>query len=137
MEIVPTDIMEQIRLSVERHLTAKARFVYLLGSAGSARFTAESDIDLAASFIKPAAFEEMAELRAAIESDLGKDADLTDLNAADPIYGRQVLETGRLIVNNDPEERLKWEVRQLGFYPDLKFSRKGIEAALLTRKKYA
>jgi len=63
-------------------------FAYLLGSAATPRFRADSDIDLAVSF------DDMpsSELRFALQNSLaekwGRDVDLIHLNQADPILRR-------------------------------------------------
>jgi proline dehydrogenase len=71
-----------------------------------------------------------------LEEKLGHDIDLISLNNIDVIYGIQVIDTGRLLVNTNPGLMLEWKVKQLSRYPDFKASRAIIENNILNRKKY-
>jgi len=58
------------------------------------------------------------------------------LNTIDIIYGIQVVDTGRLLLNKNPGLLLDWKAKQLSRYPDFKASRAIIEKNILNRKKY-
>ena len=111
-------------------------FAYLMGSADSDRFHSESDIDLAI-YPKPGIDDlNLAQLKSKLEEEFSRDVDLVSLLGVDLIFGRQVIETGRIIFIHNPEIHLRWLADQLSRYPDFKFSRAIIETNLLTRKKY-
>lgn len=127
---------EEIRLKLQPFLKGKTRFAYLLGSAGTPRFHAESDIDIAAHFDKKMSLADLIKVKGQLEDTLGRDVDLIDLNEIDPIFARQVIENGRILWNQDPGIHTLWRINSLSKYEDLKISRKIIEDQLLKRKKY-
>lgn len=117
-------------------LGSEAEFIYLLGSAETERFHAESDIDVAV-FWKPSVSDKQIHgYWGELEKRLSRDVDLVSINTADIIFSRQILETGRLVLNKDPGTLLNWKVKVLSEYPDFKASRKIIEDNILNRKKY-
>jgi predicted nucleotidyltransferase len=117
-------------------LADNCEFAYLLGTADTERFRDDSDIDFAI-YPKVAVTKEiLAKLKLALEDEFSRDVDLVSLIGVDLIFGRQVIETGRLLFSQNPEIHLRWVAEQLSQYPDFKFSRKVIEDNLLTRKKY-
>lgn len=113
-------------------------FIYLLGSAGTSRFHEKSDIDIAVYWSKIPEFQKIADLITQLETAFARDVDLVGLNQTDPIFARQVLETGRLIFVNPKQKGvlLNWQMEKLSEYPDFKYSRRGIEDNILKRKKY-
>jgi predicted nucleotidyltransferase len=117
-------------------LEPKTIFIYLMGSLGTDRFHAESDIDIAAFFNKEVDFDCRINLISKLEDRLHREVDLVSLNHIDPIFSRQVLETGRLLLCKDEGFLLNWKTHQMSLYIDLKQSRKVIEENLLNRKKY-
>ena len=72
----------------------------------------------------------------ALEEKFGHNVDLISLNNIDIIYGIQVVDTGRLLFNNNAGLMLEWKTMQLSRYPDFKVSRAIIEENILNRKKY-
>lgn len=119
-----------------KHLSKPAEFVYLMGSAETDRFHPESDIDVAV-FWKPDQTEtDLKNVYRNLQKELDHDLDLIVLNDVDIIFARQVLETGRLLMNHSPEILLNWKMQTLSSYPDFKVSRKIIEDNILKRKKY-
>lgn len=126
----------EIKNVLEKKLGKLVQFAYLLGSAGTPRFHAESDIDLAVFWKRVPPYEKLSKIRSDLNDSLNTEIDLVSLNAIDPIFGRQVLETGRLLIEKSPGIHLKWKSDQLSRYPDFKFSRKVIEDGILNRKKY-
>jgi predicted nucleotidyltransferase len=132
--VVPTEA--SLAVLIVQTFGEKANFVYLLGSAGTDRFHAESDIDLAVHFIAPVDSHQLQEFRKPFEDAFECAVELVSLNQIDPIFARQVLETGRLMLCNSPGLLLNWKVKQLSAYPDFKFTRQVIEKNILNRKRY-
>lgn len=126
----------QIRDTLERLYSDKLEFAYLLGSAGTDRFHAESDIDLAVYWKDTPDFSDVSRIGIELEDQFNREVDLISLNTADVIFTRQVLETGRLLLNHSPGKLLQWQSDQLSQYPDFKFSRSVVEKNILNRKKY-
>lgn len=114
----------------------QADFIYLMGSAGTLRFQAVSDIDLAVHWKRVPALDSLIRLKNELGDILDRDVDLVSLNNVDLIFGRQVLETGRLLACDSPAALLNWKTSQLSAYPDFKYSRSIIEKAILRRKRY-
>lgn len=114
-------------------LNPYSEFAFILGSYGTSRFGEESDIDLAAYLNKNIDEKLKSELIMRLEDLTGRDIDLIDLRTVDPIFARQVMETGRLLLNNNPVSLVKWQAVQIGKYIDFKKDRLEIENKLLTR----
>ena len=136
MGIKQAPTAEKIKSVLERELSERIRFAYLLGSAGTDRFHAESDIDIGVYWDKEPDMSKLTHIKLRLENLFGRDVDLVSLNSTDVIFARQVLETGRELIVNDPGELLSWKVDQMSRYPDFKYSRKVVEENILNRKKY-
>ncbi len=121
---------------LKKHLTLVAEFVFLMGSSETERFHSESDIDVAVFWKSDQSDANLKNVIRNLQSELDHDLDLIVLNSIDIIFARQVLETGRLLINHSPEILLKWKMQTLSSYPDFKTSRKIIEDNILKRKKY-
>ncbi len=124
--------------TVNSVLQGHCDFIYLLGSAGTPRFHEKSDIDVAVYWSKMPEFQEVSDLTAQLEEAFGRDVDLVGLNQVDPIFARQVIETGRLVFV-DPKQKgvlLNWQMQKMSEYPDFKYTRKVVEDNILKRKKY-
>jgi predicted nucleotidyltransferase len=134
MSTIPTEA--NLQLLINQVFSLNANFAYLLGSAGTERFHSESDIDIAVHFKKIPSFQEISSLTEPFQLAYSVPVQLIVLNHIDLIFGRQVLETGRLMLCVSPGELLKWKGEQLSAYPDFKFSRQVIEKNILNRKKY-
>jgi predicted nucleotidyltransferase len=116
-------------------------FAFLMGSAGTERFHKESDIDIAVYLRNPdnqtvVDYGVIFKMQARLGELFQRDCDLVVLNKIDPIFARQVLESGRELIVNDSAFLNIWKAQQLSLYPDFKESRKIIEDNLLNRKKY-
>jgi predicted nucleotidyltransferase len=129
--------LESIKAVVTDTIGELSEFCFLLGSAATPRFRQDSDIDIAV-FWKNGDIDFDLKLKIIneLKEKLGHDIDLISLNSIDIIYGIQVVDTGRLIVNNNPGLLLSWKSQQLSRYPDFKASRSIIETNILNRKKY-
>ena len=128
---------EKIQSVVDDTIDKLSDFCFLLGSAATPRFRQDSDIDIAV-FWKNGDIDFNLKLKILneIEDKLGHAIDLISLNNIDVIYGIQVVDTGRLLINNHPGLMLEWKAKQLSRYPDFKASRAIIEKNILNRKKY-
>ena len=130
---IPAEPISQI---LTETLIQEAEFVFLMGSAETERFHAESDIDVAV-FWKTSCDElKKKQCLQTLEEKFNRDVDLISLNKIDVIFARQVLETGRILFTNSDGMLLKWKMEQMSDYPDFKASRKIIEDNILKRKKY-
>lgn len=128
---------EKIQSIVDQTIGKLSDFCFLLGSASTPRFRQDSDIDIAVYWRNGEIdFDHKLKIMNELEEKLGHDIDLISLNNIDVIYGIQVIDTGRLLVNTNPGLMLEWKVKQLSRYPDFKASRAIIENNILNRKKY-
>lgn len=125
-----------VSTALKERLSPYGEFAFLMGSAETARFNAESDIDVAIFWKTSCVGEKRLQLIGELAQKLGRDLDVIALNDVDVIFARQVLETGRLLFNNSPGLLLNWKMEQMSAYPDFKFTRKIIEDNILKRKKY-
>jgi predicted nucleotidyltransferase len=126
------DQVAQIKKLIEPH----AEFAFLMGSFGTPRFNDQSDLDLAVYFSNKVDWNWRAKLSSQLMDIVGRDVDLVDLRDTDPIFARQVLETGRLLFCKDSGLLVSWKATQMSKYIDLKMGRAEIEKQLLTRKKF-
>lgn len=128
--------IQDIKSAVEEVLAGQYIFAVLLGSAGTERFNFESDIDLAIYFNENPEFKKMSKWNFELSERFDRDCDLVSINRIDPIYARQILETGRDLSVLDQGFYNVWKAEQMSLYPDFKESRKIIEDQFLNRKKY-
>ena len=117
-------------------LNQNAEFAFLMGSAETARFNPQSDIDIAVYWKSSCNEEQRNQLYRMLEEKFNREIDLISLEKIDVIFARQVLETGRLLFTKSDGFLLNWKMKQLSDYPDFKASRKIIEDNILKRKKY-
>ena len=98
--------------------------VYLFGSVARGEPRPGSDLDVAVLFEPPperGTFDSLRlDLRAELESDLGREIDLVVLNHAPPDLTHRVLRDSVLIIEPDPSSRVRFEVRARNEYWDLK-----------------
>jgi predicted nucleotidyltransferase len=128
---------EKIQSIVDQTISNLSDFCFLLGSAATPRFRQDSDIDIAVYWKDgEIGFDLKLKIMNELEDKFGHDIDLISLNNIDVIYGIQVVETGRLLVNTNPGLMVEWKAKQLSRYPDFKASRAIIENNILNRKKY-
>ncbi|HPI40707.1 MAG TPA: nucleotidyltransferase domain-containing protein [Pseudobdellovibrionaceae bacterium] len=129
-------IKESEREYLIKELFPYCDFFYILGSYGTSRFNEkESDIDIAAHFKKEVTFEQERKLLFSLSDHFDRDVDLVNLRTSDPIFIRQVLETGHLMFVENPAEHHLWVATKLSQYIDFKIDRSIIEKNLLKRKK--
>ena len=98
--------------------------VYLFGSIARGESRAGSDLDVAV-LLEPAperrAYDSLRlDLRAELESEIGREIDLVVLNHAPPDLSHRVLRDSVLVIEPDPSARVRFEVRARNEYWDLK-----------------
>jgi predicted nucleotidyltransferase len=100
--------------------------IYLFGSTATGTDGLHSDIDLA--MLGPGPLDPLLrfDLQEQLASALGRSVDLIDLRTASPVMAMQVLATGRLLHDADPEARGLFEDRAFGAYARLNEERRGI-----------
>ena len=121
---------------VADELSSYAVFVYLMGSAETDRFNQDSDVDVAIYWKPDIDEKQKRSCLFKLEDIFKREVDLVSLNNIDLIFAIQVLDKGRLLINNDKGFHLNWRAEKLSQYPDFKASRKNIENNILNRKKY-
>ena len=98
--------------------------VYLFGSVARGESRAGSDLDVAVlleSAPERGTFDSLRlDLRADLESELGREVDLVVLNHAPPDLSHRVLRDAVLVTEPDPSARVRFEVRARNEYWDLK-----------------
>ena len=98
--------------------------VYLFGSIARGESRAGSDLDVAV-LLEPAperrAYDSLRlDLRAELESEIGREIDLVVLNHAPPDLSHRVLRDSVLVIEPDPSARVRFEVRARNEYWDIK-----------------
>ncbi len=107
--------------------------VYLFGSVANGDTHAESDVDVAVLPAQPLPPMQRFELAAALAERGGADVDLVDLRSASTVMRAQVVRTGRVLFDGDPEARQRFEVYALASYFDLEIERAAILADIHER----
>jgi predicted nucleotidyltransferase len=119
------DLMAALRTAL-----SDARFAYVYGSLLTSGFNDESDVDVGADFGHRLGFDELDEVRHRCTEATGRDVDLVDLYAADPIIRMQIVRYGEPVVVNDRTAAATFAMRAVGEYLDLKIDRRAVEAAM-------
>jgi len=96
----------------------KIAAVYLFGSMATGKDRRGSDVDLAIISKKSISNNERLRLEAELSGILQRDVDLVVFGQATPLLQHQILKYGRLVCENDPEERIRQEVRARAEYLD-------------------
>ncbi|SEM48200.1 hypothetical protein SAMN04489760_11767 [Syntrophus gentianae] len=99
----------------------KIAAVYLFGSTATGRDHRGSDLDLAIVSKKRLSESERLALETELSSLLQRDVDLIVFGQATPLLQHQILKYGRLICENDPEERIRQEVQARTEYLDTRY----------------
>jgi predicted nucleotidyltransferase len=106
------------------------RYAYVYGSLLTPGLGDESGIDVGADFGHRLAFEELDEVRRRCAEVTGRDLDLMDLLAADPIIRMQIVRFGAPVVVNGRTAAAMFAMRAVGEYLDFKIDRRAVEAAM-------
>lgn len=107
--------------------------LWLFGSEARGTATTDSDVDLAALFRCVPSPSELLEARAELGTLLGRAVDLVDLDRASPILVMQVLRHGTLLLDRNPNRRVRLVAAAPGRYEDLRLVRREGERLLLER----
>lgn len=107
--------------------------VYLFGSAASGAAGPESDVDLAILAARPLGPVERFDVQEAVAARVGRDVDLVDLRAASTVMQAQIVSTGRVVLDTDPDERARFETVVYSSYAMLNEERAGILADVAAR----
>jgi predicted nucleotidyltransferase len=100
--------------------------IYRFGSSVSGLTTPDSDIDLAVLGERPLDAQFRFDLQERLAVALRRQVDLVDLRAATTVMAMQVVTTGVLLHNDDPEARGRFEGYVYGAYARLNEERRGI-----------
>ena len=116
----------QLNASVapSRAATTVSPRIYLFGSIARGESRAGSDLDVAV-LLDPAperrAYDSLRlDLRAELESEIGREIDLVVLNHAPPDLSHRVLRDSVLVIEPDPSARVRFEVRARNEFWDIK-----------------
>lgn len=125
--LIYKDCVEKIKTILQND----AEFVFILGSFGTEFFRDDSDIDIAVYYKNHVDEKIKTKLWNQVEDLTGRDVQLVELNKIDPIFAMQVIDKGRLILDQDKACLLNWKSLYFSKYQDLKLSRKVVEKNLL------
>lgn len=95
---------------------------YLFGSQARNDASRISDVDVAVLFAagnQRTLVGPLSNLTGYLERVLGRPVDLVDLQTASPDLVHRILRDGELVLDNDPDERVEFEVRARNEYFDL------------------
>ncbi len=117
-------------------LSGSVKFAFIFGSATTKYFNSKSDIDIAVWLENvPVTVEEVIDLKYQVEKSINfeYDIDLIILNNSDIIIANQVITTGQIIIDNEPEFTNRYILSRRSMYFDFKFFRKPLEDNLKTK----
>ena len=125
--------LEQIGKRVAAVLGTDASFVLLFGSVTKSTFAPDSDVDVAALFVKRPTDDDRLRLRDELVDALARPVDLIVLNDADIIIAMQALANGVLVGGSEPSLLAPYKARKVSEYIDFKRARKVVEDSLMRR----
>jgi predicted nucleotidyltransferase len=96
----------------------KIAAVYVFGSTATGKDRRGSDLDLAIISKKRISSSERISLEVELSSILKRDVDLVVFGQTTPLLQHRILKYGRLVCENDPEERIRQEVIARAEYLD-------------------
>jgi predicted nucleotidyltransferase len=99
------------RLRDELALVPGLRFAMLFGSACTRGVEVAADLDVAISLATPLGLLERARLATSLETKLGMEVDLVELDEASTLLRWEVVKHGRTIVANDARALLDFQAR--------------------------
>lgn len=103
-----------------------AAAIYRFGSSACGTTRPDSDIDIALLAAAPLDPIARFDLQERLASRLGRDVDLVDLRRASPVLAMQVITSGGVVYDGNPEARGAFEDRVFGSYARLNEERRGI-----------
>ena len=107
-------------------IVPEAAVVYLYGSEAAGEAGPGSDLDLAMLADRPIEPHRIAKAREALAELARRDVDLVDLSRASTVMQAQVVSTGRVLRDADPQQRERFETRVYSAYARLNEERRGI-----------
>ncbi|TVQ01226.1 MAG: nucleotidyltransferase domain-containing protein [Balneolaceae bacterium] len=112
--------------------------VYLFGSRATEHTHSESDVDVALMFRfnQIPSVEHLLQIQDDLTSLLGKEVDIVVLNNASPIIRMQVLRKGKKLFDRDKRAYIRFFVRTINEYDDLKRVRSVIEKKIARGRIY-
>lgn len=102
------------------------RVAWLHGSHARGDARDGSDVDMALIADAPVGLGELLALQADLAALLGDEVDLVDLFTADDVLRVQVIEHGRVLFEQTPADRARFEMHALSRYAHLNEERRGI-----------
>ena len=112
---------EEVSLKLRSVLESKpeVKVCLLFGSAAEGKLIAKSDIDIAICGDNAFSHDFLAELQVAITERLGREVDLLDMARLNGIILRQVITTGKKIINKKPDLLAHYIKKVLFFSEDM------------------
>lgn len=123
--------IDEIKKILQNHV----EFAVLIGSFGTLNLREDSDVDIVVYYRDHIDKHIKVQLWDQIEILTKRTVELIEVNKIDPIFAKQVIDTGRVLINNSPDILLNWKSLNFSKYVDLKINRKPVEDNLLVRKK--
>ena len=90
--------------------------VYVYGSFVRGEEWPESDLDIAVLLPPNRRIPDLLELLSAVSERIHRDVDIVDLRRVGDVLRREVLESGRILFDSDPNQILAWEASAMSRY---------------------
>ncbi len=90
--------------------------VYVYGSFARGEEWPESDLDMAVLLPPNRRIPDLLELLSAVSERIHRDVDIVDLRGVGDVLRREVLESGRILFDSDPNQTLAWEASAMSRY---------------------
>lgn len=116
------DALEDRLAGVLRGFSPRITCAYLFGSQSRGDARASSDVDIAVLFSDDAPARllgPVSQLRGELERALNREVDVIDLQRAPPDLVHRILRDGRLLLDQDPDARIAFEVAARNAYFDV------------------
>ena len=117
----------------ELHRRFGVQTLWLFGSGASGSMDPESDVDLAGLFSRRPTPDELSGCALELAARFGRPVDLIDLRASGPVLARQVLASGRILMETQRAARQQLEMMLPAALEDLRITRAPIDTALVHR----
>ena len=118
--------------TITEKLGSNLIFGYVYGSGTGERFAEGSDIDVGLYLEEEP--ENFLNFYSELSRETDRKVDVLMLKSCDPIIARQVLETGEVFVDHDPDLRAAYTAQKISEYIDFKRSRYIVEQNLMRGK---
>jgi len=119
------EVGEELRLLMERVRRVLERrdfiaWAYIFGSRVRGERVVKGDVDVAIYTSREVGWRELVEVMNELEDELRTRVDLVHLNTAPPTLAYEIVTTGVVVLDREPEERVGYEARVIKEYLDLK-----------------